>query len=85
MAKNDVVVARIDADIARMRDIETYAQTHGDNQKLLEIINDDIVKLQAMRAYVTQDATDAPKPRKPRGKNKPKNTVTLLKDQVVVE
>ncbi len=69
MAKSDTVLARIDADIAHLKGIEVYAQTHGDNKALLGIINDDVVKLQEMRAYVTQDAPTAePKVRKPRKK-----------------
>ncbi len=74
MAKTDTVLARIDADIAHLKGIEAYAQTHGDNAALLEVINHDIVKLQEMRAYVTNsgEANVAPKVRKPRGKNKPK-------------
>ncbi len=73
MAKSDTVLSRIDTDIAHLKGIEVYAQTHGDNGPLLSILNDDLVKLQEMRAYVTQDAPAAePKVRKPRGKNKPK-------------
>jgi len=73
MAKSDGVVNRIDADIAKLKDIEVYAQTHGDNQSLLGIINDDIVKLQAMRAYVTQDGqATAPKAEKKTRKSRSK-------------
>ncbi len=70
--KSDTVLARIDADIAYLKGIEVYAQTHGDNGPLLSIINDDLVKLQEMRAYVTQDALAVEKPKRTRGKNKPK-------------
>lgn len=70
MAKSDVLLARIDADIARLKDIEVYAQTHGDNSALLDIINGDLNELQRMRGYVTKDeigaAVKARKPRKSR-------------------
>ncbi len=73
MAKSDTVLSRIDADIAHLKGIEAYAQTHGDNQALLGILNDDLVKLQEMRAYVTNSGEgEAPKPNRTRGKNKPK-------------
>ena len=71
--KTDTVLARIDADIAHLKGIEAYAQTHGDNGPLLDIINGDLVKLQEMRAYVTNSGeAEAPKPKRTRGKNKPK-------------
>ncbi len=74
MAKSDTVLARINSDIAHLKGIEAYAQAHGDNGPLLDIVNGDILKLQEMRAYVTNsgEANVAPKVRKTRGKNKPK-------------
>lgn len=69
MAKKDELLARIDADIAKLKDIETYAQTHGDNQALLSLITADLTELQKMRYYVTGDGAAAePKARKPRKK-----------------
>ncbi len=68
MAKSDTVLSRIDADIAHLKGIEVYAQTHG-AELLLTSIKDDLVKLQEMRAYVTNSGeAEAPKVRKARKK-----------------
>jgi len=67
MARKGDLTARIDADIARLRDIEAYAQTHGDNEALLQIINGEIIDLQKIRDYAT-GVVGAPTPKRTRKK-----------------
>lgn len=72
MAKSDELIARIDADIARLKGIEDYAHTHGNNVELISIINSEILEFQKIRDYVTQSGeASAPKPKRGRKKKAP--------------
>lgn len=76
MAKSDELIARIDADIARLKGIEdyveNYAHTHGNNVELISIINSEILEFQKIRDYVTQSGeASAPKPKRGRKKKAP--------------
>lgn len=54
MAKSDAVLARIDADIARLKDIDSFVQQRSTDKELIDGINNDIAELLKMRAYLTQ-------------------------------